>query len=219
MKVEPQRYRISFKLNSIFFPFTEPKFSDLLIENGFQLAKAMVPVFPHGQRSYLSGRVAMKYDCAIDVDSNRQLIASEGRSLDNTINAMKELLAITTKEFNIKLKKELIFIELIANLIVTSENNPLHVMDEFSSQHPILEEFNDIMGIKTSFLAIELVPKGINPNSTKWFHIKLTPHHTASKKEYYVEAIYREKEPEKVLNFAKKINSRVMNLLKVLEGN
>ena len=219
MRVEPQRYRISFVLNSIFFPFIEPDFSDLLKEKGYTLGRSMVPVFPHGQRAYISGRIALKDDCVVDVDSNRKLVASEGRSLEDVITTMEELVSISTKNFHVNLKKELSFMELIADLIVTSERNPLRTMSEFSSKHASLEKFNEIMGSETSFVGIEIGPKGVDPNNPKWFDIKVIPHHIASSREYYVQAIFREKEVKKVLDFARGINTRVMNLIKVIERN
>ena len=53
MKVEPQRYRLSFVLNSIFFHFIEPDFSNLLKEKDYALGRSVLHVLVQGQRGLI----------------------------------------------------------------------------------------------------------------------------------------------------------------------
>jgi len=219
MKVQPQRYRLSFVLNSIFFPFVEPDFSDLLKEKNYTIGRSVPPVFPHGSRGYMSGRVAIKGDCVVDVDANRKLVASEARSPEEVINSMQELISIAKRNFHVNFKKDLSFIELIANLVVISEGNPLRSFVEFSKRNPALKKFSEVMETDSAFFSIGIIPECGNPTDSKWFDIRISPRHSSFSREYYVESVFRDKEVNPVLDFTKAVNSKIIKLIKVIEGN
>lgn len=217
MKVEPQKYRLSFVLSSVFFPLTEPDFSDLLKGKGYTLGRRVPPFFPTGPRAYISGRIATKDDCVVQVDEDRKLVASEGRSAEKVIDVMKELMSTARRNFRVNFKKELSYLELIAYLIVTSEKNPLRSMAKFSKKHASLERFDGILGTNTSFYSIAIVPEGVPPNSPKWFDIRISPRPTKFSREYYVSVVFRDQEVEKVLDFTRQVNAKMMNLIKEIE--
>lgn len=217
MKVEPQRYRLSFVLSSVFFPLTEPDFSDILKEKGYTLGRTVPPLFPAGERAYITGRIAIKDNCVVDVDADRKLVASEGRSSKKVIDVMEELMSITRRNFRVNFKKELRYLELIANLIITSEKNPLRIMTKFSKERASLKGFDEILGTKTSFYGISIVPEGLLPNSPKWFDIRISPHVTAFSRKYYVSVVFRDKEVEKVLDFSRQVDTKMMKLVKEIE--
>lgn len=217
MKVEPQVYRLSFVLSPVFFPITEPDFSDILKGKGYTLGRRVPPIFPTGPRAYISGRIAVRDDCVVDVDADRKLVASEGRSAEEVVDVMEELMSIASKNFRVNFKKELSYLELVAHLIVTSEKNPLRSMGKFSKKHASLERFDEILGTNTSFLNIAIVPEDVPPNSSKWFDIRISPHLTKFSREYYVSVVFRDQEVEKVLDFTRQVNAKMMNLIKEIE--
>lgn len=217
MRVEPQRYRLSFVLSSVFFPFREPNFSDILKEKGYTLGRTVPPIFLSGERAYISGRIAIKDKCVVDVDANRRLVASEGRSSGKVIDVIEELMTIARRNFRVNFKKELDYLELIANLIVTSEKNPLRSMAKFSKERASLKGFDEILGVNTSFYGITIAPEGVSPNKPKWFDIRISPHVIAPSREYYVYVVFRDQEVERVLDFARQVDAKMMELIKEIE--
>lgn len=217
MKVEPQKYRISLALSSVFFPITEPDFSDALKEKGYTLGRTVPPVFPAGPRAYISGSIATKSDCVIGVDANRKLVVTEGRSSESVMEVMNELMGIARKNFRVNFKKELAYIELIANLIVTSEKNPLRSMATFSKKHVSLKDFDEILGTDISLYSIAIAPEGVQPNGPKWFDIRVSPRNTRPSLEYYVEVVFRDQEVKKVMDFTRQVDATIMKLIKKIE--
>jgi hypothetical protein len=217
MKVVPQKYRLVFRLSSIFFPLTEPDFSDLLKEKGYTVGHTVPPIFPAGQRAYLSGRIATRDDCVVEVDADRKLIVCEGRSPREVADVIEELMLIARKKFHVNFRRELRYVELVAHLIVTSEKNPLRSVTDFFKKCVSLKRFDKVLGTNTSLLTVAIVPEGVPPNSNKWFDIGITPHFTASSREYYVSVVFRDQETKKALDFTRQINTMIMNLVKEIE--
>ncbi len=217
MKVEPQRYRLAFTMNPVFFPLTEPDFSDLLKENGYTLGGTIPPVFRAGSRAYTTGRMALKDGCAVDVDANGKLVRSEGRSAQKVAGIMEELISLMKKEFRISLKKDLHYLELIADLIVISEKNPLRTMARISEDYAIRKDFDTILGVDTSLYSLAIVPRDVLPNSPKWFDIRISPRHTTPTREYYVTVVFRDKDVRRVLDYTRQVNTRVKKLITRIE--
>lgn len=217
MKVVPQKYSLSFRLTSVFFPLTEPDFSDLLKEKGYTIGRTVPPIFLSGQRAYLSGRIATKDDCVIDVDADRKLVVCEGRSPGKVADVIEELMSVTRRKFRVNFKKELQYVEAIVFVIVTSEKNPLRSVTKFFKEGVSLEGFDEVLGTNTSLFTIAIVPKDVPPNSEKWFDIRIAPHVTAFSREYYVSVVFRDNETKKVLDFTRQIDTTIMNLIKEIE--
>lgn len=217
VRIKPQRYRLSFVLTSVFFPLTEPDFSNSLQEKNFTLGRTVPPIFPSGERTYVGGRIAVKDDCVLEVDANRKLVGIEGLSSKIVIAQMEELLSIVKKEFHVNLKKDLAYLELIANLIVTSEKNPLHSIAKFSRENVSLKRFEQILGPNLALYSLAIVPEDVPPNSPKWFDIRINPHVTATSREYYGMVVFRDREVQKVLDFARDVDSKMINLVKEIE--
>lgn len=90
------------------------------------------------------GQIAIRDNRVIDINADSKLVTSEGRSPEKVIDVMEELMSIARRKFPVNFKKEPLYLELTASLIVTSEKNPLRSLAKFSKKHASLKKFDDL---------------------------------------------------------------------------
>ena len=216
MELKPQKYKLNLILSSLFFPLTTPDVFDSLRSRGFEVARPPGPI-PVGPRVYLSGSIAKKHECWIDIDHNRNLVGCEGVSLENTIQTFSELIAMLKDDFSIDLSKEVSYTELTASLVVTSDQNPLLKLQRISMDSKHAKEFGSVLGAPVANYRLSIVPQGEFPSSKKWFEIDITPRLTPPTKAYWVEVVFRYDGIEETLAFTRALNSTVSSIINVIE--
>jgi len=216
LEIRPQRYRLSLVLRTLFFPFTYPDVAESLKKRGYIIPP--LPPLPRGPRIYIGGRIAMKDDCTVDIDDSRKLIASEGSSVQSTINTLKELMVTAKEDFYIDLDKETDYLELLADMVVVTEKNPIESIGKVFEENKYLKRVNEILNIDSSIFTFGVAIKGGNPASKNWLDIRLEPRITMPTRGYDVHIVYRDGDVSKVLEFASKVNLKIEELIKEMEG-
>ena len=215
MELKLQKFRLSLVLNSVFFPLTSPDVFDALKAREFEVGRVPVP-FPSGVRVYFSGAIARKRDVWIDIDSNRNIVGTEGVSVEDTIQTFSEVIDMLREDFFVDLNKELSYVELIAHLIVFSAKNPLQTLQSYAESKK-QKEFDKIFGDLTSDYRVSIVPRAVLPSSRKWFEINVSPRLTMPTKAYWLEVVYRDETDDSVVSFARNLNPTIVNLITVIE--
>jgi len=215
MELKPKSYRLSIVLNSFFFPLTAPDILDSLKIRGFRVAQPPTPM-PSGQRFYIGGYIAQKNGCWVNLEDSRNIFGCHGTSVDKVIQTFRELLDILAEDFFVDLSKETKYAELLANILVISDKNPLTSIQGSVSRD--MKRFSEILGTEVSDYRINLVPKGVMPSSEKWFEINILPRVTMADKTYWVDIIYREESVENVITFADDLNSKVTKIIEEIEA-
>jgi hypothetical protein len=215
MEIKPQKYRVAAVFRTFFFPFTYPELIDSLKKRGYGVPPSPRPV-PTGPRVYVGGHIATKEGCTVDVNIDRKIIASEGNSIERVIKSIEELMDIAKKDFQLNLEEDIDYLELISDIIIESDTNPVENIERFMGDK--YSVFNEIMGIETSPYSIKIVPKGFPPASKKWFDITIGPRVTRPDREYYVSIIYRDANIDNVLTFIREVNSKILSLIRKMGG-
>lgn len=215
MQLKLQKFRISLVLNSFFFPLTSTEVFDSLRAREFDIGHPPVP-FPTGPRVYVSGTVARKHDVIINIDNNRNLIGTQGVTIEETLNIFSEVMDMLREDFFVNMDEELDYVELIAHYLIESDSNPFEVIQN-STELKFKEEFDEILKTETSQYRFSIVPKGVLPSSRKWFEINVYPKLTMPTKAYWVEVIHRDKTHGTVTTFASNLNSTISSIIKTIE--
>jgi hypothetical protein len=210
----PQRYRISSAFNRIIFPLTYPEIVESLKKRKYGMPSLSAPT-QTGSRVYLEGVIAFKNNCHIHLDSNRRLLAAEGNSARNVLTVFKELMDVVENDFNLS-SEDLHFSELIAELIVRSDESPINTIGMFAND--VFGEFSDIMGAETSTYSIRIVPKGQRPFDKNWFDIRIDPRPTMPDRDYYINAVYRAEDVDRITAFVQDFDSKIISLIRKIEG-
>jgi len=215
LEIRPQRYRLALVLRTLFFPFTYPDVAESLKKRGYIIPP--LPPLPRGPRIYIGGRIAMKDDCTVDIDDSRKLIACEGSSIQTTLNTFKELVVAAKEDFYVDLDKETDYLELLADIVVVTEKNPMESIERVFEENNYLKRANEILNIDSSIYTFGVAIKGGNPASKKWLDIRFEPRITMPTRGYDVHIVYRDSDISKVLEFASRVNLNIEELIKQME--
>lgn len=204
MSIEPMRYRISFTFDTIFYPFVYPSILASLGKRNYIINASPPTPLPSGQRVYVSGYIASKYGCFIELNDSRKLIASEGSALDGVILAAKDIIDIAENDFKLTISKDVDFCELAAGVAIPEGSNSLEVVKRFSGDD--YKIFDDILGVETAGFSIRIIPKTGTPADRSWFDISITPRLLSTVKGYYIEVVFRDgSNAGNVLGFASQL--------------
>ncbi|VVB69017.1 Uncharacterised protein [uncultured archaeon] len=222
MIIKPQKYRIAFVLNTLYYPFTYPEILDSLAARGYTI---LVPPQPlqSGARIYISGQAAAvkatsptKQPCFIETNEPKKIIACEGKDIDNIVAGVKDLVDLSVSDFKLNLPSDINFIELSGSAIVFNDNT-IDAIKKFSgTQYNI---FNEIFGAESAGGSIRIIPKLGTQIDKKWFDISIGQKIPSSDNAYYVEIIFRDgNNIESVLDFISNLDKTISSIVQKIGG-
>lgn len=222
MRIVPQKYRIAFVFDTLYYPFTYPEIFDSLQARGFTI---LVPPqqLQNGARIYISGQSAAakgsdltKQPCFIEINESKKIIACEGRDISNIVAGVLDIVDISVSDFKLNLPSDINFIELFGSAIVFNDNS-MDAIKKFSgTQYNI---FNEILGAESAGGSIRIIPKNGNQTDRKWFDINIAQKVPSGDNAYYVEFIFRDgNNLESVLKFSSNLDETISSIITKIGG-
>jgi hypothetical protein len=215
MIIKPQKYRIAFVLNTLYYPFTYPEILNSLAERKYKITAALPQPDPllSGARIYVSGFVAStKSGCFIQLNDSSKIIACEGTSADSVVTVARDIIDLSKAVFQLDIPNDIDYSELTASTIVSESCSPLETIKRFSGDR--YNVFNEILGNETTGYSIRIIPRKGVPTDRKWFDISITPRFSTSQREYHVETVFRDaKDVENVLDFTSKLDEKIVAII------
>lgn len=102
MMIKPQKYRIAFVLDTLYYPFTYPEIIQSLAVRKYRIDAAPPQSPLGGARIYVNGYIASKEGGIIQVNEDRRTIASEGQIINNVIASAKEIVGLAESDFQMR---------------------------------------------------------------------------------------------------------------------
>lgn len=220
MMIKPQKYRISFVLNTLYYPFTYPEILNFLADRGYKITAAPPQPDPllAGARLYVSGFVAAKSGCFIQLNESSKLMACEGVSADSVVAIARDLIDLSKNAFQMIIPDEIDYTELNASMIVSECGNPLEAIKRFSRDN--YDTFKEILENETAGYSIRIIPKNGAPIDRNWFDISITPRFSTSEREYHIETVFRKaNDAENVLDFTSKLDEKISAIVMRIGGS
>ncbi len=219
MKIVPQKYRIAFVLNTLYYPFTYPEILKSLKSRGYAiLASAPPKPFLNGARNYVSGYIASKSGCFIELNDDRKIIAVEADSIDHIVSSAKDIIDLSMADFQLSMAEDMDYVELFSAAVVSDSGNPAEAIRRFSGDQ--YSKFDEIMGVESSGYSIRIVPRNSLPVNKDWFDISITPRFSTADREYYVEVVFRrEKNIDDVLDFTAQLETKMSAIIGKIGGS
>lgn len=221
MILKPQKYRIAFVFNTLYYPFTYPEILTSLSERSYRI-NAMPPQpdpLLSGARIYANGFVASNsLGCIIELNENRKIIACEGTSVDSVVRSANEIIELSKTVFGLDVPNDIDYSELTSSVVISGIGNPLEAIKKFSGDGYNI--FNDVLDTESTGYSIRIIPKNGVPTDKKWFDITITPRFSTSEREYYVETVFRnERDVDSVLDFTSKMDVKITAIINKIGGH
>ena len=215
MEIKPQTVRISMVLNSVFFPLTAREAFDSFQKRQFVMGQPK-PALPTGPRVYVSGTIAMKGNVLVGVENQKNLVGVQGDSIEECLTVFEEVIGILKEDFNISLKEDMNYAELIVQYLIPTKSNAFEALQK-SVAFKSNQKLNEILDADTSIYSYSIVPKGVLPSSKKWFEITISPKLTMPTKAYWLEIVFRDINTQAVTAFTADLNSTICKIMDVIE--
>ncbi len=219
IKLRREHYRLALVLKSLFFPFTCHETINALVKKGYVIAP--IPLMPHpppGTRAYVSGRIARKGGCEVEVDDHRKIVACEGGSAETVVKTLKELISVAKEDLFVDIDGEIDYLELIATYVVTAGKSPIDTIARAFDDSAYLKRIRSELGINASVFQFTLNLKEYRPGSRDWLDIKVSPSLILPDHDYDVQLVYRGRNADSVFEFATTLSLVVEKLISIIES-
>ncbi|RLF08450.1 MAG: hypothetical protein DRJ69_06255 [Thermoprotei archaeon] len=176
----------------------------------------IAPLPPKGFKVSMSGSgsIASKGNVNVDVNSDRMVIGVSSPELEGCISefVMVEK-AITSR---IEALKDVYFYELLAEVEVKSDVEPMEFMKNISSRNAIVEELSRALGEPLFVFGYRLAREGSSPEESEWVDVEVLPSLARPHSSLYIAIVYRSREREKVLEKGRNIRNLVNAVRKLI---
>lgn len=215
MIITPQKYRIAFVFNALFYPFTYPEILNSLTSRKYAILAPPQPV-RSGARIYINGHVATKSGCYIELNSDKKIIACESNIVDSVITSFNDIVDLSKTDFKLNISEKLDFCELSGSVVV-SDGDPTDRIKIFAADRYHI--FDEIFGDETACGSIRIIPKNGVQTDRKWFDITITEKIPSADKSYYVEFVFRNGNNfESVKDFISKLDVNISVIINKIGG-
>lgn len=221
MMIKPQKYRIAFVLNTLYYPFTYPEILNALKDRRYRITAAPPQPDPllSGARIYVGGFVAStKSGCIVQLNDSSKIIACEGTNANDVVDTARDLIELCKDAFKLNMPNDIDYAELTASMIVSECDNPLAALKGFSGDN--YDTFKDILGDETAGCSVRIIPKNGTPTDKKWFDISIIPRFSVPEREYYIETVFRTAgDAESLLTFTSELDSKIASIITKIGGS
>jgi hypothetical protein len=216
MKIVPQKYRIAFKFNTLYYPFTYPDILNSLASRKYAILAPPQPI-QSGARIYISGHIATRSGTSfIELNEAKKIMACESTTVDNAVASANDIVDISKMDFKLNLSEELDYCEL-SGAVAVSDDDPSDIIKKFcKDQYSV---FDEILGAETACGSIRIIPKNGTQMGREWFDIIITQKVPSPVNSYYVEFVFRNgNDIESVVHFLSKLDAMIAEIIKKIGG-
>jgi len=207
------RAHIAIVLRTLHFPLYHPLVFDSLRKRGFEISFSPPPA-PLGLKLYPGGEVARKGMCSVFLNPDKKIIACESTSLNEAINASKEVLEMCKEDFNVG-EQEFDYYETILKYIAKPMKPPLEII-RGREWGTLYDKVSEVLGMKLYPYVISFVPAESTPKDVEWLDVRFYPD-PAILDVFTVEVVYRSKRIENVFSFIEQAEDNIQRIIRILE--
>jgi hypothetical protein len=162
--------------------------------------------------------LAVKGNIELLLSPENKTLGVEGRDISETISGFNELRTFWVDKLNPEPPAETHYVEIVANGIVKSSENPSKTINHFWAGFDRLQRLNKIIGFDVSNFGLHLVTNKMEPNNPEWFDISIQPQIVSSANHYYVNVIWRTKDLNQALENFKNLSDILGKLVHEIES-
>ena len=222
IQIKIERFHLSVKLKSIFFPLEFAELLPVLEEAGYTVRKDIaerIPDVPLGIRAIVGGTIAEKRDAGqtFRLDPDRGVIAIAGQDVSGIIEDFSNLETLVKDKLNVDLQKEAYFYEFIVEGFATTGRDPTRVIAKLFQDSRLQSEISKILGFTATNFGVRIVEQNRYVTDSQWFDFRIEPHIPKPDMNYHINATYRHPKRANVVQTAKSLGETFEKLLSAIE--
>jgi len=216
-RISVRSVHLAVRYKTLHFPIDPVELAHIVPEAGYVVADRDLLSVPFGARVAISGPVATKGDTELRINSERGILATRGRDADSVVDEFEALEGFLEEQFAFDSQGASRFYELLAELTVTSAENPLSVMARQSEGVAVLQRLGEVLGFPVSNFTLRAVGTGQEPNDNNWSEVRIEPSIPDTTTRFFVSIVFRNEERDLVVGFARNLTQTVDRLIEEVE--
>jgi len=163
--------------------------------------------------------IALKGNVELVANQDNKTLGIEGHEISpaEIIDSFNELRSFWQEHLDSSQNVETHYLELTGEGLVKTGKNPVKVFGQYWAQFNKVQALNKILGCEVSNFGLRLTPMNVEPNTTDWFEVRVTPLIVSSTKCYYVNLVWRNEDIDKAIKAFSKMDSTIANLILEVE--
>lgn len=223
IEIKLERFHLSVRLGSIFFPLEVSEVAPLLEKSGYKMGEELVKRLAHlplGTKMVVGGVIAEKKDDgqSFRMEPDRGVITIAGKHINAVVKDFSNLERLIEDKLNLSLEKEALFYEFIAEGAATTGKDPTIISAKLLDDSRLQPEISKILGFSATNFGLRLVERERYVTDNQWFDFKIEPLVPKPSTTYYINVVYRHPERGNVIEAAQSLNGTIEKLLIVIEG-
>jgi len=217
-KMKILNFRISIRLESLFFPIDGRDLIEAVRKIGYQVAQTASPPEARGRVGF-TGQFAQKGSIKLDTNFDRGVLGVAADTPDLAIRAFDELVTFIRNEFRIDLEKESRFHEIIAEIKFDSDENPLKSVAHIFERNPFVSKVGKILKQDVTLFTLRFVTKDKVPNQEEWLDVTIEPDLVIPQQKYAISVVFRSKDKSVVKSFGENLKSNIVEIIESIESS
>jgi hypothetical protein len=205
-------------LDYVFFPIDFQEFISILEREGYRLPRPFPEIPSPPARIGYGGVIGLKKDHSVHIDTDRQIIGVEAKSIEVLLGSFRTLIDIIQNEIGVEVDKNAKYAELIARFSVESGKSPISEIQRAFEKNRKLSQFSNALTEEVSLFNFRIVPKGTVPEASDWFEIAIEPAILKPNTTYLVSIVYRKENTSRVEDFTRGLGTTILRLIEAIEG-
>lgn len=156
-------------------------------------------------------------DIIISFVPDMGVIRVSGIEVDGVITSFKEVLGVISKDLRIKLESYAKFTEVTLRYDYYSSKNVLKLFQNIFQDSKYMMKFEKILGQPIWNFTIRLASKAPTFNQENWFDIVIEPKIASDGNAYFIQAVMRDRDLDKVMAFTNEIPKKIGYIVNEIE--
>ena len=200
------------RFSSVLYPINVPRLLSLLPIAGFVVPDLVLRGTPEAGKP-----LATKGNTELLINTDNKTLGVKDKDPERSVNAFQELRKFYLEQIDPS-SVEIQYVEFDGIGWIRSKDNPVRVFGRLWRDSKPLQRLSSIIGEDITNYGIEIVPRDVDPNNPRWFHIDIKPYAFSGSKEYHVRWIWREPDSEQFLKKAMKTTEVLRTMISALEA-
>lgn len=216
-KLKTVSLRLSARMKHVILPINWMEYLNLLQKSGYLVGQ--VPTIPptvDSSAAVVSGTIAKKLNCVIDVNAERQFIGVQESNAESLVECYNDVMSIL-HDLTASNPLHTWFTEFQGRFTTQLKaKNSFETMKAIGESFDFVKKWERVIGEPIQNSNIKVTSAGKNPDSPDYFEMTLQPYLIDPLKALEIVIIMRSAVADRVLMFAKEIETNISSMLAVL---
>ena len=217
LRINYTKLSVSVCYGTVLFPFDVRELARLLRDDGYTIADALQGPYPRAARLDVGGVIARKLDTAVRIDTRGQVLGIEAPDVPRCLGELDSIESLLESQLGVSGTELGRYYELLADAVIPASADSSQAWSAHMSGVPIVAKLSDALGKEIAAYGLRLVSRDSVPNQENWLDVHMEPFVLSPHDRHHVSLVFRDRNRDEVVRFARSLGPRLQALLDAVE--